>query len=43
MIMGCVTPNIIKIGVTILHSTLEHEHLYGRCLKIFQINGMNSQ
>jgi len=26
MIMGCVTPNIIKIGVTILHSALEHEH-----------------
>jgi hypothetical protein len=43
MIMGCVMPNIIKIMVTTLHSALEHEHLSGRCLKFFQIYGMNSQ
>lgn len=36
-IMGCVMPNIIKIEVTALHSALEHKHLSGCCLKIFQI------
>jgi len=37
MIMGCVTPNVIKIRVTFIHSALEHEHLSGYCLKVFKL------
>jgi hypothetical protein len=43
MIMGSVKPNIIKIGVTILHSVSQRAHLSGCCLKKIQVNGMNSQ